>query len=49
MWEMFEGDFADTSTGKFPLVSMGGRAEGLACADLGAITPISVRILFVFV
>ena len=25
---------------KFPLVSMGGRAEGLACADSGARTPI---------
>jgi hypothetical protein len=24
---------ADMCTGKFPLVSMGGRAEGLACAD----------------
>ena len=32
--EMFEG------AGKFPLVSMGGRAEGLACADPGARTPI---------
>ena len=31
--EMFEGDSADTCAGKFPLVSMGGRAEGLACAD----------------
>jgi hypothetical protein len=27
-------------TGKFPLVSMGGRAEGLACADPGGRTPI---------
>ena len=26
--------------GKFPLVSMGGRAEGLACADPGVRTPI---------
>ena len=25
---------------KFPLVSMGGRAEGFACADPGARTPI---------
>ena len=25
---------------KFPLISMGGRAEGLACADPGARTPI---------
>ena len=38
--EMFEGDSADTGAGKFPLVSMGGRAEGLACADPGARTPI---------
>ena len=30
--EMFEG----TCAGKFSIVSMGGRAEGLACADLGA-------------
>jgi hypothetical protein len=35
---MFEGDSADTGAGKFPLVSMGGRAEGLACADPGART-----------
>ena len=27
---MFEGDSADMCAGKFPLVSMGGRAEGLA-------------------
>jgi hypothetical protein len=38
--EMFEGDSADTGGGKFPLVSMGGRAEGLACADPRAGTPI---------
>ena len=38
--EMFEGDSADMRAGKFPLVSMGGRAEGLACADPGARTPI---------
>ena len=38
--EMFEGDSADTGAEKFPLVSMGGRAEGLACADPGARTPI---------
>jgi hypothetical protein len=31
--EMFEGDSADMGAGKVPLVSMGGRAEGLACAD----------------
>ena len=38
--EMFEGDSADTCGEKFPLVSMGSQAEGLACADLGARTPI---------
>ena len=38
--EMSEGYSADTGAGKFPLVSMGGRAEGLACADPGARTPI---------
>ena len=38
--EMFEGDSADMCAGKFPLASMGGRAEGLACADPGARTPI---------
>ena len=38
--EMFEGDSADTCAGKFPLVSKGGRVEGLACADPGARTPI---------
>jgi hypothetical protein len=32
---MFEGDSADTCSGKFPLVSMGGRAQGLVCADPG--------------
>jgi hypothetical protein len=31
--EMFVGDSADMGAGKFPLVLMGGRAEGLACAD----------------
>ena len=38
--EMFEGDSADMCAGKFPLVSMGGREEGLMCADPGARTPI---------
>ena len=38
--EMFEGDSADMCVGKFPLVSMGGQAEGLAWADPGARTPI---------
>ena len=40
--EMFEGDSADTCTGKFLLMSMGGQAEGLACADPEARTPISM-------
>jgi hypothetical protein len=31
--EVFEGDSADTCAGKFPLVSMGGRANGQAYAD----------------
>jgi hypothetical protein len=37
--EMFEGDSADTCSEKFPLMSIGGRADGLACADPGARTP----------
>ena len=37
---MFEGDSADTLARKFPLVLMGGQAEGLACADPVARTPI---------
>ena len=40
--EMFEGNSADTCAGKFPLTSIGGRAEGQACEDPGARTPISV-------
>ena len=40
---MFVGDSADTFAGKFPLVSMGGRAEGLACADPGARAPIGLE------
>jgi hypothetical protein len=40
--EMFESDSTDTCVEKFPLMSMGGRAEGLACADPGARTPIGV-------
>ena len=38
--EIFEGDSADMCAGKFPLLSIGGRAEGLACADPGVRTPI---------
>ena len=40
--EMFEGDSADTCARKLPLMSMGGRAEGLACADPGVRPPIGV-------
>ena len=37
--EMFESVSADICTGKFPLMSMGDRAEGLACADPEVRTP----------
>ena len=40
--DMFEGDSADTC-GKFPLISMGGRVEGLACTDPGVRARIGVR------
>ena len=40
--EMFEGDSADMCAGKFLLMAMGGRAEGLVCADPEARTPIGV-------
>jgi hypothetical protein len=40
LWEMFEGNSADTCSGKFPLNTMGGRAEGLVCAGTEARTPI---------
>ena len=42
MGEMLKGDSADGCADKFPLTLMGGRAEGLACADPGARTPIGV-------
>ena len=44
--EMFEGDSSDMCAGKFPLMSIGVRAEGLASADPGARTPMSVSGLF---
>ena len=47
--EMFEGDSAHTCAGKFPLVSMGGRACGQACADPVARTPIGASGNFVLV
>jgi hypothetical protein len=37
---MFEGDSVDTWAEKFPVGLMGGRAEGLVCADPGARTHI---------
>jgi hypothetical protein len=44
--EVFEeGDSADTCAEKFPLVSMGGRANGQACAD-GERGPPSARAEF---
>ena len=43
---MLEGDSANTCAEKFPLMLIGGRAEGLACAEPGARTPISVRVNF---
>jgi hypothetical protein len=42
LWEIFEDDSGDMCARKFPLMLMGGRAEGLACADPGARTPIGV-------
>ena len=39
---MFEGDSADMCASKFPLMSMGGGAEGLACADPRARTPLGM-------
>ena len=45
---MFEGDFADTCAEIFSLMTMGGRAEGLACADPGARTPIGASGNFFF-
>ena len=43
--EVFKGDSAGTCAGKFPLVSMGGRAKGQACAD-GERGPPSARAEF---
>ena len=43
--DMFEGDPSDTCRGKFSLMSIGGRAEGIVCADLGARTPIDVSVI----
>ncbi len=43
LWEMFEGYSAEMCGGKIPLVPMGVRVEGSACADTGARTPIGTR------
>ena len=43
--EMFEGDSADMCASKFPLVLMGGRADGLACSVPGARTPIGASVI----
>ena len=42
--EMFEGESAVMCAGKFPLMSMGGPAEGLVCADPGGRTPIRMSV-----
>ena len=40
--EMFEGAFADMCANKIWLMLMGGQAEGLACTDPVARTPIGM-------
>jgi hypothetical protein len=42
-WEIFEGDSAEMCAGKFLLVSMSGRAEGLAYAEPGFRTPTVIQ------
>ena len=44
--EMFEAGSSDTCAGKFPLMLMGGRAEGLKCADPKARTTTGVSGIF---
>jgi hypothetical protein len=48
MGKFLKSDSADMCAGKFPLVSIRGRAEGLACADPGARTPIGASGIFWF-
>ena len=43
---MLSGDSADTCTEKFLLMSMGGRADGLACFDPGVRTLIGLSGIF---
>ena len=47
--KIFKVDSADMCAGKFSLMSMGGRAEGLKCAEPGARTPIGVIGNFCFI
>jgi hypothetical protein len=44
--EMFEADFADMCAKNLSLMSIGGQAEGLVCADPGARTYISLSRYF---
>ena len=44
--EMFKGDSADMCAGKFPLVSMGGRADTSSVRRRGARTPIGASGIF---
>ena len=44
--EIFKGDSADTCGGKFPLVSMGGRAEGLRSQTQERQTPSALAEFF---
>ena len=46
--EMLEGDFGDMYAVKFPLMSMGGRSEGLVFTDQRARTPIGMSGNFCF-
>ena len=46
--EMFKGDSADTCAEKYPLVLIGGRAQGLVYADPVAKTPIGASGNFIF-
>ena len=45
-FQMCEGYFAETCAGKIPLVPMGVRAEGPACADPGARPPSALAEFF---
>ena len=49
MGKFGEIDSADTLAGKFPLVPMGGWAEGPACADTGARTPIGTSGIIIII